>query len=45
MKIHVYLGYLTEFFLEWEMFEINVVEKNKTNYFTQNVLTNIFSYV
>jgi hypothetical protein len=29
MKIHVYLLYLTEFFLEWEVFKINVVEENK----------------
>ena len=32
MKIHVHLlVYLPEFFLEWEMFQTNVVEKIKTH--------------
>jgi hypothetical protein len=33
MKTYVHLWlYLAEFFLEWEMFQTNVVEKIKTNF-------------
>ena len=31
MQSYVRLWWLTEFYLEWEMFQTNVVEKNQTH--------------
>jgi hypothetical protein len=37
MKANVpLLSYLSQFFLEWEMFQTKVVEKIKTHFFTSN---------
>jgi len=33
MKMYVFLEYLAEFFLEWEMFQKKVVEKNQNTHF------------
>jgi len=39
MKTDVHLWYLTELFLEWEMFETNVVENQNTHFVINNTFT------
>jgi len=46
MKAYVHLWYLAEFFLEWEMFNINVVQKIKThNLSTVTFFPNVMAFM
>jgi phosphate starvation-inducible membrane PsiE len=45
MKIHVDLRYLAVFFLEWQMFETNVVEKIKTHFMFFNFVPKIVPFM
>jgi hypothetical protein len=40
MKTYVHL-YVAEFFLEWEMFQTEVVEEMKTHFMFSNIFPNI----
>ena len=41
--MYIFLSYLAQFFLEWEMFQTNVVEEIKTHFFFNNLFSKIVS--
>jgi hypothetical protein len=42
MKTDAHSWYLAEFFLEWEMFQTNVIEKIKTHFMVFSRKSNLF---